>query len=91
MPVILKPKDEYAHLALQDPIKYCKLLKKQIRGKNRYFVQFALEGFPPKKRNHKYSEDQNARVGLDIGTSTIAIASEKEVKLRRTSRRFVRR
>ena len=81
LPVILKDQDEYAHLALQDKIKYCRLVKKQIRGKNRYFVQFALEGFPPKKRNQNYSKDENARVGLDIGTSTIAIASENEVKL----------
>ena len=73
--------DEYAHLAHRDKIKYCRLLKKQIRGKNRYFVQFVLAGFPPKKRNRNYSKDENARVGLDIGTSTIAIASENEVKL----------
>ncbi|WML43460.1 transposase [Neobacillus sp. PS3-40] len=81
MPVILKNHDEYAHIALQDKIKYCRLVKKVIRGKNRYFVQFALEGFPPKKRNQNYSKDEFARVGLDIGTSTLAIASENEVKL----------
>ncbi len=81
MSVILKDSDEYAHIALQDKIKYCRLVKKVIRGKNRYFVQFALEGFPPKKRNQNHSKDENARVGLDIGTSTLAIASENEVKL----------
>lgn len=81
LPVVLKNHDEYAHLALQDKIKYCRLVKKVIRGKNRYFVQFVLEGFPPKKRKQNHSLDENARVGLDIGTSTIAIASEKEVKL----------
>ena len=81
MPVILKDRDEYAHIALQDKMKYCRLVKKVICGKNRYFVQFALEGFPPKKRNQNYSQDENARVGLDIGTSTLAIASENEVKL----------
>jgi putative transposase len=81
LPVLLKDHDEYAHIALQDQIKYCRLVKKVIRGKNRYFVQFALEGFPPKKRNQNYSKDENTRVGLDIGTSTLAIASENEVKL----------
>jgi putative transposase len=81
MPVVLKNHDEYAHIALQDKIKYCRLIKKVIRGKNRYFVQIALEGFPQKKRNQNYSKDENARVGLDIGISTLAIASEKEVKL----------
>jgi putative transposase len=81
LPVMLKDNDEFAHIALQDKIKYCRLVKKVIRCKNRYFVQFALEGFPPKKRNQNYSKDENARVGLDIGTSTLAIVSEQEVKL----------
>lgn len=81
MPVILKTKDEYAYIALLDKIKYCRLLKKVIRGQNRYFVQMALAGFPPRKRNQKYSTDENARVGLDIGTSTLAYASEIEAGL----------
>lgn len=81
MPVMLKEKDEYAHIALQDKIKYCRFVKKQIRGKHRYFVQFVFEGFPPKKRNQDVSNAKSARVGLDMGTSTLAIASEKEVKL----------
>ncbi|WP_458412194.1 RNA-guided endonuclease TnpB family protein [Schinkia sp. CFF1] len=81
MPVILKPKDEYAYIALLDKIKYCRLLQKIIRGQSRYFVQMALAGFPPRKRNQKYSTNENARVGLDIGTSTLAFASETEVGL----------
>jgi hypothetical protein len=32
--VILKANDEYAHMALVDKIKYCRLIKKVIRGKN---------------------------------------------------------
>lgn len=81
MPVVLNPKDEYAHRALLDQIKYCRLLKKVIRCQNRYFVQIALKGFPPRKQNQKHSTDENARVGIDIGTSTIAYTSEKEVGL----------
>ena len=81
IPVILKAKDEYAQIALLDKIKYCRLLKKVIHGKNRYYVQLALEGIPPIKKNQNYSEDEKARVGLDIGTSTLAYASEKEVRI----------
>lgn len=79
--VLPKANDEYAHIALQDRIKYCRLLKKVIRGKNRYFVQFALEGFPPKKRNQNHSDDTEKRVGIDIGTSTIAVVSDTKVEL----------
>jgi putative transposase len=81
MPVILKDNDEYAHMALSGKIKYCRLTKKVIRGKSRYFVQLALEGFPPSKRNRKDSDDGQARVGIDIGTSTIAYVSDNEVGL----------
>lgn len=81
MPVIIKKNDEYAQQCLFDKLKFCKLLKKIIRGKTRYFVQMTMEGVPPKKKNRIIATDENARVGLDIGTSTIAIVSEKEVKL----------
>ncbi|APF25927.1 putative iS transposase [Clostridium sporogenes] len=40
-----------------------------------------FEGVPPQKNNRKVSTDENSRVGLDFGTSTLAIASEKEVKI----------
>jgi len=39
MPVIIKRNDEYAHQCFLDKLKFCKLVKKVIRGKNRYFVQ----------------------------------------------------
>jgi putative transposase len=81
MPVILRGNDEYAHIALRDKIKYCRLIKKVIRGQNRYFVQLALEGFPPRKRNRKDSDNGKARVGLDIGMSTLAYTSDQEVGL----------
>lgn len=79
---LLKPNDAYAHLALMDRTKYCRIIKREIRGKQRYFVQFIQEGYPPQKRNHKSSVADNKRVGLDIGTSTIAIVSDEHVALR---------
>jgi hypothetical protein len=81
MPVSLKPNDEYAHLALMDKTKYVRLLKREVRGKVRYFVQLIQEGYPPTKRNRKISNDETKRVGIDIGTSTIAISSEENVQL----------
>jgi hypothetical protein len=81
MPVIIKRNDQYAHQCFLDKLKFCKLVKKVTRGKNRYFVQMTFEGVPPQKNNRKVSIDENSRVGLDIGTSTLAIVSEKEVKI----------
>lgn len=81
IPVVIKNNDTYAQLCLLDKLKFCKLVKKVIRGKNKYFVQMTFEGIPPQKTNSKLSSNKNSRVGLDIGTSTIAIASETEVKI----------
>ena len=82
MPIAPKANDEYAHLALMDKTKYVRILKREVRGKDRYFVQLIQEGYPPTKRNRKVANDENKRVGIDIGSSTIAISSEKIVELR---------
>ncbi|WP_369899937.1 RNA-guided endonuclease TnpB family protein [Bacillus manliponensis] len=82
MPVAPKANDEYAHLALRDQTKYVRILKREIRGKVRYFVQLIQEGYPPIKRNRKIADDESKRVGIDIGSSTIAISSENRVELR---------
>lgn len=83
--VIIKKNDIYAHMALQDRIKYCRIVRKLIRGKIKYYLQLILKGVPPKKINPKTGEIKHSRnegkVGIDIGTQTIAICSEKEVKL----------
>ena len=82
MPISPKTKDEYAHLALIDKTKYVRILKRKVRGKVRYFVQLIQEGYPPTKRNRKVSNDETKRVGLDIGTSTIAISGDSRIELR---------
>ena len=65
-----------------DKTKYVRILKREVRGKVRYFVQLIQEGYPPTKRNRKVANDENKRVGIDIGSSTIAVSSEKIVQLR---------
>lgn len=82
IPISPKARDEYAVLALKDKTKYIRILKREIRQKVRYFVQLIQEGYPPTKRNRKVSNDETKRVGIDIGTSTIAISSETTVELR---------
>ena len=83
--VIIKKNDIYAHMALQDRIKYCRIVRKLIRDKIKYYLQLILEGVPPKKINRQTGEIKHPRnegkVGIDIGTQTIAICSETEVKL----------
>lgn len=82
MPIALKSNDEYAHLASMDKTKYVRVLKREVRGKIRYFIQLIQEGFPPTKRDRKTADDETKRVGIDIGSSTIAICSDNIVELR---------
>lgn len=73
---IIRKNDDYAQLALQDKIKYCRIIKKQKGNRNIYHVQLVLTGIPPKKREISAGE-----VGIDIGTQTVAIVSDNETKL----------
>jgi hypothetical protein len=71
---------------LTHKIKYCRIIKKEIQGKDVYYVQLVMDGVPPDKRINstgafRHHKQQNERVGIDIGTSTIAIVSEKKVLL----------
>lgn len=60
-----------------DKLKFCKIVRKEIRGKYKYYVQLVFQGESVRSRYPLGS----GRVGLDIGTSTIAIASDKDVCL----------
>ncbi|WP_425203754.1 RNA-guided endonuclease TnpB family protein [Priestia megaterium] len=83
--VNIRDNDYYAKEALSNRIKYCGIIWKNIRGKKKYFIQLIIDGMPPGKvdiRTGKYKGRYgNGKVGIDIGTQTIAIASDKEVKL----------
>nr|WP_276575924.1 transposase [Oceanirhabdus seepicola] len=85
IPVIIKNNDTYAQMALQDRVKYCRVIRRLIRGKYKYYVQLVLEGIPPIKVNKETGEIKRrvgiGSVGLDIGTKTIAVASDYSVKL----------
>lgn len=75
----------YEYQALQCDISYCRIVRKIIRAKYKYYVQIVFKGIPPTKINKETGEVKhcigNGDVGLDIGTQTIAVASSKDVKL----------
>ena len=60
-----------------DNLKFCKIVRKQIRCKSRYYVQLVFRGNAIKDR---YSIG-SGRVGIDIGTSTVAVSSNTSVEL----------
>ena len=76
IPVDIDYNDLYVCHALQDKIKYCQIIRKIFSNGYHYYLQLIMEGIPPRK--HAVSD---GRVGIDIGTSTVAVSSEHEVKL----------
>jgi hypothetical protein len=85
IPIHIRKNDVYAQIALQDRVKFSRIRRSIIRGKVKYVLQLILEGTPPQKRNIETDEVRHpigtGKVGLDIGTQTIAICSQAEVKL----------
>lgn len=85
LPIIIKKNDIYAHMSLQNKVKYCRIKREVIKGKYHYYVQLILEGIPPIKINKDTGEIRHyvfeGKVGLDIGTQSIGICSNTEVKL----------
>ncbi|HEY8892697.1 MAG TPA: transposase [Clostridium sp.] len=83
--VVINKNDEYIQISLLNKIKYCRIVRKFVRGKYKYYVQLILEGIPPIKYNRETGGVRNStgegNVGIDIGTKTIAISSKNEVKL----------
>ena len=76
----LKTIDEKQRNCFKNRIKFCRVLKRYIRGTRRYFLQIVFEGTP--ETNFQIGKGE---VGLDIGTSTVAISSDDEVKLLKLS------
>ena len=86
IPSISKNNDIYIKIALRDKIKYCRILRKVVKRKYHYYVQLTLDGTPPTKIDRKTGEVKNSigigKVGIDIGTQTIAYASDYAVGLK---------
>ena len=80
----LHPSDIYESEALNHRVKYCRIKRQWCKEGWRYFAQLILEGEPPIK---VYSTGKvmhpigTGRVGLDIGTQTLAYSSESAVGL----------
>lgn len=75
--IIIPDDDQYRMQCLQDRVKYVRILKRIIRGKERWYAQLVMEGLPPMKKL-KFGEGTQ---GLDEGTSTIASVTDDSALL----------
>ena len=84
IPVKIDYNNPYEYQALKDEICYCRIKRRFIKGKYKYYLQIVFKGVPPIKINKDGEVKRrigNGTVGLDIGTQTIAIVSNVDVKL----------
>ena len=68
-------------------ISFCRLVKKYVKGKEKFYLQLIIKGEMPPKRNSDGSYRRKPtptgeRVGIDLGTSTIAVVSNEKVILK---------
>ena len=69
LPAIIDSDNEVVRHGLSCPVKYCRLIRRELNGKRRWFVQIILEGTPYQKPQNYVS---NGLVGLDLNVSNIA-------------------
>ena len=72
-----KDKDQWQQEALACRVKYTRILRREVRGKTRWYTQLVMEGLPPTKGRLT----GRRVVGLDIGPSTIASFSLGQASL----------
>lgn len=80
----IKENDYYVYEALENKVKYCRIVRKPFNKGYKYYIQLVFGGIPPSKhkKDTKIVEvPNNKRVGIDIGTSTIAVCSNKKLIL----------
>lgn len=85
IPVMIDYNNYYEYQAMQCDICYNRIVRKYVRNKYKFYVQVIFKGKPPVKVDAETGEVKhcigNGDVGLDIGTRTIAISSQSDVKI----------
>lgn len=85
IPVIIDYNNYYENQALRSEIAYCRIIRKFVRNKYKYYVQIVFKGTPPVKVNNETGEVKHyigeGDVGIDIGISTVAYSSATDVKI----------
>lgn len=80
IPCIVNTSNDLISYGLRHRVKYCRLVRRKIGGKNRFYVQLILEGKHYQDLEKKIGTEE---MGLDVGPSTIAIVGDTKAELKR--------
>ena len=76
-PIYPRKSDPVIEHGLGSRVKYVRIVRRKINGRNRFTVQLICEGYPDHKEKNEIGAGD---VGIDIGPSTIAIAAPETQK-----------
>src|ERR1051326_6809288 len=75
---LLNRRDQVQAHGLSCPVKYVRLVRRKLGGRNRFYAQLVCQGVPYRKPRYKLA---TGIVGLDLGPSAIAVVSERTALL----------
>src|SRR5258706_14881188 len=78
VPARLDPRDPVLAQGLACPVKYVRLVRRQLGLRNRFYAQVVCQGRPYRKPPHQLG---SGVVGLDLGPSTIAVVGAHDALL----------
>ena len=85
IPIKRNYKNLYETQCFEHDIAFCRIVRKFIRNKTKFYIQIVFKGNSPYKIDKDTGELRypsiNGNVGLDIGTQTIAISSKLDVRI----------
>jgi putative transposase len=75
---VIDPADRVMAHGLKCPVKFVRLVRRKVNGRNRFYAQLVCAGQPFRKEKHKLGQGV---VGLDLGPSTMASVSDASARL----------
>lgn len=75
---IIDSSNEVVKHGLSSPVKYCRIIRRELNGKRRWFVQLVLEGTPYQKPQNYVAD---GLIGLDLNVSNIAFVADNHADL----------
>ena len=77
IPCMVDEKNELISYGLQHRVKYCRLVRRKINGKNRFYVQLILEGKPYQDPEREFGKEE---LGMDVGPNTYAVVGDTKAE-----------
>ncbi len=79
IPCIIDADNDLISYGLKHRVKYCRIVRRNINGKNRFYLQLICEGTPYLNPKNKIGTEE---IGLDVGVGTIATVADTKATLK---------